>query len=60
MNQHYTQTKDALCNSGNPENPDSKPVTDKYNFEPINVSKLLGSPKLELFLYEKTPIKTDY
>jgi hypothetical protein len=35
-------------------------VADKYNFEPINVSKLLGSPKLELFLNEKTPTKTDY
>ena len=58
MNQHYTQTKDALCNTRNPVNPDSKPsVADKYNFESINVSKLQGSPKEDLFLYEKTPIK---
>ena len=47
MNQHYNQTKDVLCNPRNPENPDSKPVTDKYNFEPINVLKSLVSPQEE-------------
>ena len=39
-----TQTGDVLVNPINPVNPDSKPVADKYNFEPINVSKLRGSP----------------
>ena len=29
MNQHYTQTKDALYNPKNPVNPDSKPSVDK-------------------------------
>lgn len=50
--------KTPLCNPQNLENPDSKPsVADKYNFESINVSKLQGSPKEDLFLIEKTPIK---
>ena len=60
MNQHYTQTKDALYNPKNPVNPDSKPGADKYNFVSIYPSKLRGSPKEALFLYEKTPTKTDY
>ena len=36
MNQHYTQTKDVLCNPRNPENPDSKPSdADKFILRPI-------------------------
>jgi hypothetical protein len=36
MNQHYTQTKDVLCNPQNPENPDSKPsVAGKFILGPI-------------------------
>ncbi len=38
MNQHYTQTKDALCNPRNPENPDSKPSAYLYKIESIYLS----------------------
>ena len=60
MNQHYTQSKNILFNARNPVNPDSKPVTDKYNFESIYLLEFLESPKEYLFLYDKTPIKTNY
>jgi hypothetical protein len=38
MNQHYTQTKDALYNPKNPVNPDSKPGAYLYKTESIYLS----------------------
>ncbi|MFN6079995.1 MAG: hypothetical protein ACK48I_12400 [Bacteroidota bacterium] len=38
MNQHYTQTKDALYNPKNPVNPDSKPGAYLYKIESIYLS----------------------